>query len=118
MRRTTTETMKNLYLGEFHYFATGEGSHTYLAVISAETKDDALNIFIDKTVKKWYPVQLHNEQSRKFVSYGCKATPIKEVTLENYDGALKSILESVIDIIKKGGMGDNGFEYYLSFNLS
>ena len=110
--------MKNLYLGEFNYFATGEGSHTYLSVISAETKDAALNLFIDKTVKKWCPVHLQDEQLRKFVSYGCKATPIKKVNLENYNGSLKSILESVIDIIKKGGMGDNGFEYYLSFNLS
>lgn len=110
--------MKNLYFGEFHYFATGEGSHTYLAIISAETKDEALNLFIDKTVKKWCPVELHDEESRKFVGYGCKVTLIEEVTLEDYDDPLKSILESVIDIGKEGGMAGNDFEYYLSFNLS
>lgn len=106
---------QKLYLGHYLYFATGEGFHSYLLLVQADNKKDALESFIWKAMGK-YP---HSEPNAfPHFKAGCSITEISKVKPSDFAKPYDQIIESVQALCKRGGMAGNYFELMFRYNLS
>ena len=114
------------YLGSFTYFATGEGYRDYYLLISANSEEEALDKFVEKTTTRCYGKKEDLKESHptlyakglEFSRYGCRVREISSVKLDDFNEPMRSIIEAVKGLCEKQGMIDGDFEYWFQYNLS
>lgn len=106
---------QKLYLGNYMYFATGEGYHSYLLLVQADNKKDALESFTWKVMSKY----THSEpKNYPYFKAGCSITEISEVKPSDFTKPYDQIIESVQALCKRDGMAGGYFELMFRYNLS
>ena len=114
--RTKFKSQK-LFLGNYLYFATGEGFHSHLLLVQTDNKTDALEKFLDKLMSK-YPHTPHDKSSRNHFKAGITIQEISKVKLDNFTSPWRELIQNVQYLCKQGGMAGGDFEVVFDYNLS
>lgn len=107
--------LQKLYLGDYLHFATGEGFHSYLLLVQADNKGDALDLFTWKVMGK-YPYS--EPKDYPHFKARCSITEISKVKPSNFVKPYDQMIENVQTLCKQGGMAGNYFELMFRYNLS
>lgn len=114
MKPKTPKSQK-LYLGNYLYFATGEGYHSYLLLVQADSKKDALESFVWKVMSKY---SYSEPKDYSHFKAGCSITEINKVKSSNFTKPYDQIIESVQTLCARHGMAGGYFELLFKYNLS
>jgi hypothetical protein len=116
----------NKYLGIFHYGATGEGVRSYYRLVSAETKEEALDKFVVKAAEKWYgPKEQCDKVGPDFYQHGldfCKmgarVVKVEDITKDDLYHLNGGTITAIQDLCEQSGMIEGDFEFWFQYNLS
>ena len=103
------------YFCHIDYYATGEGVTANMAIVVAESKDDALAKFC----KKHFDSQ--DGESEYFKDYVDVMDPSNELELERIEDTLKgcftkTMSRSIIKGLEAGALFDFSFQYHVNYS--
>lgn len=113
--KTQKYKLQKLYLGNYLHFATGEGFHSYLLLVQADNKKEALQSFVWKVMSKY---SYSEPKDYSHFKTGCSVTEIDKVKLSGFTGPYREIIKNVQELCQKGRMAGNYFELMFRYNLS
>lgn len=114
--------MNKFYLGEFEYFATGEGHQISAAIfLGPENTEQARRLFFDKYIGgdqseyDYFKIGIDLKVVRD--RFKCYSDVLKESKILKLVTS-PAVLAAIIEMVEVGGFHDEAFVFRLKYNLS